>query len=218
MGKVNVYLPNDLERAVRAAGLSISAICQAALQRELSALERLRSEGQAPYTPRLRAILDGAKADQARQGRDVTALDLAGAIARHGENLGARTLTALGIELPEPQPESAAAATDGHSRLAPDAVDVLTAAYKVAAEMRHQHLGTEHVVIALAAEDSPLHDVFSVLGISDRLVQQQVERLLDNPWTTDHAAPEDNTARLDRLDQEVQRIAAEIANLRATDA
>ena len=35
MGKVNVYLPDELEAAVREAGLSISPICQAALREAL---------------------------------------------------------------------------------------------------------------------------------------------------------------------------------------
>ena len=39
MGKVNVYLPDDLEVAVRDAGLSVSPVCQAALR---DALARVR--------------------------------------------------------------------------------------------------------------------------------------------------------------------------------
>ena len=38
MGKVNVYLPDDLEHEVRSAGLALSPICQVALR---SALDRL---------------------------------------------------------------------------------------------------------------------------------------------------------------------------------
>lgn len=35
MGKVNVYLPDELEKQVRAAGISISPVCQTALQSEV---------------------------------------------------------------------------------------------------------------------------------------------------------------------------------------
>jgi ATP-dependent Clp protease ATP-binding subunit ClpA len=84
--------------------------------------------------------------------------------------------------------------------------------------MRHNYLGTEHVVIALAAENSPLHDVFAALGITDRLLQQQVERLIANPWTTDHVKLVADPAQLERLNQEVQRLAAELGRLQGGDA
>jgi len=37
MARINVYLPDDLARQARAAGLSVSNITQAALRRELAA-------------------------------------------------------------------------------------------------------------------------------------------------------------------------------------
>jgi hypothetical protein len=115
---------------VRAAGLSISAICQMALQRELANMERLRATGQAAFTPRLAAILDDVKSNCAAQGRDVTARDLLCGILMHGGNLGARALTVMGVELPPPSRAEAAAAGDGN--LAADAIEALITAYKVA--------------------------------------------------------------------------------------
>ena len=94
MGKVNVYLPDDLERAVRDAGVPISSVCQTALQAAVDAVSTIRSSGEladAHLTPRLRAIL---------ATRPATALELLGAIILHGENLGARVLADLGVELP----------------------------------------------------------------------------------------------------------------------
>jgi hypothetical protein len=79
--------------------------------------------------------------------------------------------------------------------------------------MRHNYLGTEHVVIALAGEDSPVHAVFAALGITDRLLRQQVKRLLANPWSTQYVHPEDTSndhEALARLNVEVQRLAAEL--------
>jgi Clp amino terminal domain, pathogenicity island component len=211
MGKVNVYLPDDLERAVRAAGLSVSAICQTALQEAVTRLEHLRASGQGAFTPRLAAILDIQRAERAQQGRDVTARDLMCGILKHGENLGARAIAAMGVELPAPHHASRA---NGTGALAPDAVDALAGAYKVSLEMRHNYIGTEHVAIALAAEDSPVHDIFAALGVTDRLLRQQVERMLANPWTTQHVQPQPDPDRFDRLDQEVQRLAAELGRLR----
>jgi ATP-dependent Clp protease ATP-binding subunit ClpC len=212
MGKVNVYLPDDLERAVRAAGLSVSAICQTALQEAVTRLEHLRADGQGAFTPRLAAILDSQRTERATQGRDVTAWDLMGGILKHGENLGARAIAAMGIELPAPRRASRA---NGTGALAPDAVDALAKAYKVSLEMRHDYIGTEHVVIALAAEDSPMHDAFAALGVTDRLLRQQVERMLANPWTAQHMQPEPDPGTFARLDQEVQRLAAELDRLRS---
>lgn len=213
MGKVNVYLPNDLERAVRAAGLSISAICQTALQRELARLDRLRTTGQAPFTPRLAVILDELRTG----GRDVTASDLLGGILLNGDNLGAHALAAMGVDLPVPR-GTPRPATGGRGDFAPDAIEALTAAYKVALEMRHEHLGTEHVVIAMAAGDSPFHDMFVVLDVTDRLLRQQVERMIANPWTTDHVTPADDPAELARLNREIQRLSAELDRLSGGDA
>ncbi|GAB3980438.1 hypothetical protein GCM10029978_078500 [Actinoallomurus acanthiterrae] len=206
-----MYLPNDLERAVRAAGLSISAICQTALQRELVRLERLRATGEAAFTPRLAAIIEGLKSDLAAQGRDVTVRDLLCGILKHGDNLGARAVAAMGVELPPPRRDEPRGGGDGG--LAPDAIDALAAAYKVSLEMRHDHLGTEHVVIALAADDSPFQEMFAALGITDRLLRQQVERMIANPWTTDHVKPVEDPTQLERLNLEVQRLAAELGRL-----
>jgi ATP-dependent Clp protease ATP-binding subunit ClpC len=210
MGKVNVYLPADLERAVRAAGLSISAICQAALQRELARLQRLRSTGQAAFTPRLAAIIEALKSDLAAQGRDVTARDLLCGILKHGDNLGARAVAAMGVDLPS---HHRAESGGGDGSLAHDAIDALCEAYKVSLDMRHDWLGTEHVVIALAADGSPFREMFAALGISDRLLRQQVERMIANAWTTDHVKPVEDPTQLERLNQEVQRLAAELGRL-----
>ena len=58
MGKVNVYLPDDLERSVRDAGLSASPICQTALRAALDRFGALRNEGRGSFTPRLDEVLD----------------------------------------------------------------------------------------------------------------------------------------------------------------
>src|SRR5690242_7033846 len=104
MGKVNVYLPDDLERSVREAGLSVSPICQTALRDALDRLGAVRNEGRGSFTPRLDEVLDRARHAAANAGREVAPEDLFGAIVEHGENLGARVLTMMGVELPHPKP------------------------------------------------------------------------------------------------------------------
>jgi ATP-dependent Clp protease ATP-binding subunit ClpC len=191
MGKVNVYLPDDLEREVREAGLAVSPICQVALRETLDRLAALRSRhvgveqlaahtGRGRFTPRLTAILADAEDDAAERGRQVTPYDLLGAILHHGENLGAETLAAAGVELPPAgfRGRGGRNVVKGSGELSPESRAVLAAAYLVAVDLRHEHLGAEHVVIALAGDDSPLHDLFAALGLDARLLRGHVERLL----------------------------------------
>ena len=211
MGKVNVYLPDDLEIAVRDAGLSVSPICQAALRDALALVASVRDGSRDPLTPRLLEVLD----DTRQAGGVVTPYDLFGAIVRHGENLGARVLTTMGVELPQPQPRTKRRKANGAGDLDTDARALMARAAVVAIEMGHAHVGTEHVVVALAEPDSELADVFAALGCTPRAVRLQVERLIANPWATGHAdEPSDEAAVLARLDAEVQRLAATLEDLR----
>src|SRR5687767_14298323 len=102
MAKVNVYLPDDLEHEVRDAGLAVSAICQSALRAALDDLAAAQAGDpeRGRFTSRLAAILDGVKERMAADGKQVSAHELFGAIVRHGENLGTRALTLMGVELP----------------------------------------------------------------------------------------------------------------------
>jgi ATP-dependent Clp protease ATP-binding subunit ClpC len=226
VGKVNVYLPDELERAVRDAGVPVSAVCQAALRAAVDGVASLRraapddrADGPSvPLTPRLEEVL---------ASQPSTALDLLGAIVLHGENLGARVLRDLGVELPPPQRAGRArpkrAASTGW---APDVREVLVVAYRTALELGHGYLGTEHVVVALAREDAPTATLFAALGLDDRAVQGRVVRLLTNPWRVDEDAPpppapapssDGGDERLDRFERELQRLATELRSLRRTE-
>ena len=213
MSKINVYLPDDLEAEVREAELPVSAICQRALRDALDGLVAARAGEpvRGRFTGHLTAIVEDAKERMAAHGRQVTATELFGAIVTHGENLGARALALLGVELPAP---SAPRAGRGDGELAADAREVLAGASRVALEMRHDHVGTEHVMLALAGPESPLHDLLGALGVTPSNLRRQIERLLADPWTTESVAPEVDTALLDRLETEVQRLAAELGRLR----
>ena len=66
------------------------------------AFASVRDGNRDALTPRLLDVLDDARDSDGV----VTPYVLFGAIVRHGENLGARVLTTMGVELPEPQPRT----------------------------------------------------------------------------------------------------------------
>ena len=209
MGKVNVYLPDDLERRVRDAGIPVSSVCQAALRAAVEELASLRTAAglgePAHVTPRLREILATGP---------VTALELLGAVILHGENLGARVLADLGVELPTPR---ARARRRGESAPSPEVREVLAAAYRAALELGHNYLGAEHVVIALARDDAPTASLFAALALDERAVRQRVVHLLSNPWRADAPGPPARTdERLARFERELQRMTAELQELRSS--
>lgn len=231
MGKVNVYLPDDLERQVRDAGLAVSPVCQVALQEAVSrvhqlaaasSVEALRThDGRGRMTPRLVEVLTAAERDAAGRGRQVGVLDLLGAMLDHGENLGARALAAAGLDLPPAgflRRRGTPGPAKGKGELSAEARDLLAAAFRVTLDLRHGHLGTEHVVIAAAADGSPAAPVFAALGIDDRVLRGHVERLIENPWAAPATPPEPaaDAERWARLEAQVQHLAAEIDRLKAT--
>jgi ATP-dependent Clp protease ATP-binding subunit ClpC len=211
MGKVNVYLPDDLERSVRAAGLSASPICQTALREALDRLGALRNEGRGSFTPRLDEVLERARANATRAAHEVTPEDLFGAVVEHGENLGARALAMMGLDLPAPRSRRASGAA---GELGAAAREVLASGFRVALEMRHPRIGTEHVVIALASPGSPLSPMFEALGIEPRALRRQVERLIANPWTTQTEPPVADLLTIERLDAAVKELSADVQRLR----
>ena len=207
MGKVNVYLPDELERAVRDAGVPVSSVCQAALRAAVDGLTSIRRSpgpdaiGGADVTSRLREILATGP---------TTALELLGAIVLHRENLGARVLADLGVELPPLRPR----AKRRTGTMAPAVRDVLAEAYRAALELHHNYVGAEHVVIALARDDAPTAAVFAALGLDERSVRSRVVHLLTNPWRED--APGRAAARLDQFEADLHRLTAELQTLKSS--
>ena len=230
MPKINVYLPDDLERDVRAAGLSLSPICQAALREAVDRMAAIRGMGaektptpnlaayvgRGRFTPRLAAILDNVAAGCAQRRKKVTSLDLLGAIIEHGENVAARTLADLGVEQPPPRSMVRAKPPAGSGELAPDAREVLGTAFRIALDMRDNYMGTEHVAIALAGDDTATKDVLASYGVDARTLRQQVGALRSNPRTTERPHAGDSLRTLGRIESELQRLAAEFDQLRNT--
>ena len=195
---------------MKASGIGVSAVCQDALRTAVDRIAGARAAdaGRGGFTPRLAAIVEKRR----HQDRPVEAYDLVCGIVKHGENLGAKLLTSFGVELPEPdptpQPGGAGELTDGARHL-------LEAAARLAIELKHEHVGTEHVVIAAAEGADPLHtDMYKVLGVTPRLLREQLERFLANPWTTRTVEPEVDQAFIDKVEAELHRLADEVRELK----
>ena len=229
MAKVNVYLPDDLEQQVRDAGLSVSALCQSALREAIDRLHGLRTArsvdalrdhaGRGRLTPRLTDVLATAEREAAGRGRQVGALDLLAAVLDHGENLGARALAAAGLELPPAgflRRRGTPAPGKGDGELSAEARELLAAAFRIALDLRHGHVGTEHLVIAAATDGSATAPTFAALGIDERTLRGHVERLIDNPWSAppDDAPSTAAPAAWSRIEAELQRLAAEVQRLK----
>jgi ATP-dependent Clp protease ATP-binding subunit ClpC len=190
MAKVNVYLPDDLEREVRESGLPMSPVCQAALRESVDRLAALRSRaiplerlvehrGRGRFTSRFAAILADAASDAAGRGRQVTPYDLLGAILHHGDNVGAEVLAAAGVDLPPAGFRGASPSrAKGTGELSAEAREALAAAFLVALELRHEHVGAEHLVVALASEGAPTRPLFAALGRDARTLRGHVERAI----------------------------------------
>lgn len=120
MPKINVYLPDALASAVKAAGVPVSAVCQAALsdavervgrtRRGIAALrdpatpaaviQRIGEGTRKRMTPRLVAALGAAALDTDSQARTaVSSLDLLRGLLDDGENLAVRLLLAQGADV-----------------------------------------------------------------------------------------------------------------------
>jgi len=120
MPKINVYLPDALASAVKAAEVPVSAVCQAALSEAVERVGRTRTgiaalrdpatpaailqrigEGtRKRMTPRLVAALGVAASDADGHPRTaVSSLDLLRGLLDDGENLALRLLLAQGVDV-----------------------------------------------------------------------------------------------------------------------
>lgn len=177
MPKINVYLPDDLAAAVRAAGIPVSAVCQQALAGAVrsvtearKAISAIRSAGFDParrptlgdrlesrMTARLTEVFGLAR--RAGGGRTDTAHLLLG-LLDEGHGLGLRLLQAMDIEpgevrslLRQPGADDDGDGDRGNGEgLTRQAWLVIAAAVEVSLDLGHNYLGTEHLVLGLLAE------------------------------------------------------------------
>ena len=182
MPKINVYLPDDLAAAVRAAGFPVSPVCQEALATAVRSVNRARKvigairdpgfdPGQYPalagrlqsrMTPRLQEVFRLARqagGDPAGTGQLLTG------VLEEGDNLGLRLLQAMDIDtdelaaglrqadLTEPgTPDAGEPGPGPGPDLTRPAWQAVATALEAVIELGHNYLGCEHLVLGLAAE------------------------------------------------------------------
>jgi len=118
MPKINVYLPEELAAAVRAAGISVSPVCQRALAEEVQMVDGIRStieqirghsfdfRSSPQIGSRIWGHMTGRLRDTTRLALDLSPADghvhtshLLIALLDQGENLGIRVLQSLNVDL-----------------------------------------------------------------------------------------------------------------------
>jgi ATP-dependent Clp protease ATP-binding subunit ClpA len=181
MPKINVYLPDDLAEAVKAAGLPVSPICQRALEhavRRVTAIRQVALSGGAEadeltsrltrFTRRAVSVVRlGGEQARASGSPSVGTGHLLGGILAEGNGLALTVLLSMEIEPAEVRAEldrlSAAGrgAEAGSSpqetgnpgrRFSGPAAGALELAVMESSSLGHNYVGTEHLLLGLAGE------------------------------------------------------------------
>ena len=194
MPKINVYLPDDLARAVREAGIPVSAVCQRALADAVAAADGAIGDGQAAaeqpsggwqpnrFTDRARRVFD--LAIDAAGGQDaVTSVHLVQALVEHGNNLAIAVLRSLDIEPEELASELRATVSAGRragEATAASLLEVGERAAQVAVELDNNFIGCEHVLLGIlnGSERDPARNTLNTMGVDFRTAQHAVRAAL----------------------------------------
>ncbi len=181
MPKINIYLSDELAKAVREIDIPVSSVCQRALADAVAAADGpvIGGAGDAGvppagelsrFTRRARVAIDHARSTRARP----TSVDLA-----EGNNLALRVLNALEIE-----PNDLVAELHGRNRQtdahAGALAEVLERSTQQALELGHNYVGCEHLLLGLAAgPDGELTaDTLRGMGVDAARGQQAVAMML----------------------------------------
>lgn len=196
MPKINVYLPDDLARAVRDAKLPVSAICQGALEqavRTMTALQESdadqgsrRSGMLHRFTPRARAAVEGARALAAEHRHDKVGTEhVLRALLDDDGNLGVAVLRSLDVEPDELRAELEAALkaprsrARTHPRFSPAAKAALALAAQEASRLGHSAIGCEHLLLGIAGEDEGAGGtVLRRMGVELRTTRRAVQSVI----------------------------------------
>lgn len=194
MPKVNVYLPDALAAAVRAAGVPVSLICQQALEQAVADVDALSAAGArgvfSRFTERARHVMAMAEQEARREGEVevhsghvLIALSVA-------DGLGARALAALGLspaslrEALSPidggeRPEHERALASERRAHSGDAKRLVDASLQQATRLGHNYIGTEHLLLGVTAYWSGAAGVvLQSLGYDGASVRQRVIELM----------------------------------------
>lgn len=195
MPKINVYLPDDLARAVRDAGIPVSAVCQRALADAVAAADgSLGTAGEAGpaespggwqpnrFTDRARRVFDLA-IDAAGDQDSATSVHLVEALIEQGHNLALGVLASLDIEPEDLRSELRATVSAGRraGELAAASLrEVGERAAQASVELENNFIGCEHVLIGILngpAED-PARSTLATLGVDAALAKHAVRAAL----------------------------------------
>ncbi|MFI9274987.1 Clp protease N-terminal domain-containing protein [Kitasatospora sp. NPDC052896] len=200
MPKINVYLSDELAEAVREAGLSVSPICQRALEAAVRRVTAIREAalgdlaGEDPdgrlsrFTARARAAVRlGTEQATADGASGVNTLHLLGGLLAEGGNLALQVLGALEItpaqvagELARGAGPAAVVEPGGEGggeglRFSRSTADVLELAVTEALSLGHNYVGCEHLLLGLVAEpDGGAGRLLRGLGAEPRLTRRAV--------------------------------------------
>ncbi len=187
MPKVNVYLPDDLARTVRDAGVPISAVCQQALADAVAAADSEprpaavddgdeSGDVMSRVTRRARDVLEHARSAAKEEGRKPTTVDIVDGFVAEGGNLALVLLAALDID---PADLSGELRALSRRRGAARPGGLRGAAQRAAAhalEMGHNYVGCEHLLLGLATgpEDELAAATLARMGADAETVRRSV--------------------------------------------
>lgn len=243
MPKINVYLPDDLAAAVKAAGLPVSPICQHALEQAVRKVNSLRESARhldldlddptanlPNFTERARVVVRLAVTSAREAGAAELGTEhlLAGILAE-GHNLALRVLRALEIE-PEDLAETLAERIGRTEETGPvraltgPATDALEQAVNEAISLGHNYIGCEHLLLGLIAEQAgTAGELLRSLGADQRTARRAVAAALTGFAHAQRPVAADDPAALLRvalapLTERLDRLEARLTNLESHPA
>ncbi|WP_133852504.1 Clp protease N-terminal domain-containing protein [Labedaea rhizosphaerae] len=232
MPKINVYLPEELAEAVKAAELPVSAICQRALEQSVKRATAIRATvlgdldtddptaGLTHFTERARTALK--LAITAARGAGATTVGtehLLHGLISEGSNLALRilrteeldpALVQRTLDLPEP------GAHDGPqaSRFGADAANALELTAVEAMALGHNYVGCEHLLLGIVAEpDGAGGRVLRELGLDARSARKAVAAALSGYAHLRAQAPDPTAAVSAALTAALAPVVARIERL-----
>jgi Clp amino terminal domain, pathogenicity island component len=202
--KINVYLPGWLADAVRESTLPVSAICQRALSGALASdpggdrprRRPVRDEVEPLLTNRaLEVLRHCGQATVARLGADLAMLS---GIEAEGGNLALVVLGSLGIGRDRLRAALPDAGGDGH-----DVDGLIEQAATAAADLGSEHIGCEHLLLALAADPTaPAARLLAGLGAEPATLTRATRAATAAAAYARAAALDEVQARLTTLDRQ----------------
>jgi ATP-dependent Clp protease ATP-binding subunit ClpA len=175
MPKVNVYLPDELADAVKAANLPMSAICQRALEQSVKRVTAIRAAvlsvdptaELSQFTDRAKTVLKMAVGRAQADGTEYVGTEhLLHAMLAEGSNLALRVLQALEVAPAQVAqvltlPTGSGSATQFSSA----AANALELTVTEAISLGHNYVGCEHLLLGLLSEpDGTAGNVLRTVG------------------------------------------------------